>query len=211
MRAQHSRRTACLKARMKARTMSPAFTSGRLLCCTRWHSHDARGLTTALRAWAAWSGYPQTVRFRVLCRDHTPAMTRARLRGTAGAPGELGPDRHSESAPRREAIRSAVFQPRLGGASSTKRSAGREASPPEPVRRADTVASSAMGGVRHEALIELGEVRRRLGGIGSTLARRVLEDLPVIHLGDRVLIRERSLDEYIRQLDAEARQRRFPG
>jgi hypothetical protein len=112
-----------------------------------------------------------------------------------------------DGAARREAIRASVLSRGTGTPPTRKeRDTVIEACvrPALPLPRA--VPPTGTPTPRHEALIDLDELRRRLGGIGITLARRVLEELPVIRLGDRVLIREASLDEYIRALDARARQ-----
>ena len=106
---------------------------------------------------------------------------------------------------RREAIRAAVMSPGAELQRWTAREGHAEPSlrpptpPPVPLPQLGTPPP------RHERLIDLDELRQRLGGIGITLARRVLEELPVIRLGDRVLVREATLDEDLRTHAALAR------
>jgi hypothetical protein len=221
MRAQNPRSAGRLKAQLKARTRSPAFTRRSALTSPsippRPGPEAVQGLGAGhrRRSSAGAAALLRTVRFRVLPRRDTRHMPTARARDDGlTSPGATAGWSIAGPA-RREAIRAAVLRPGAGG--PTARS--HPTAPPLPTARrrrtgqpddnaSPGIVASRPAGARHERLIDLEEVRDRLGGIGSTLARRVLDDLPVIRLGDRVLVREFSLDEYICELDAQARRQR---
>jgi hypothetical protein len=117
---------------------------------------------------------------------------------TCAGDGEIGT--HGPGS-RRDEIRARVF-----AALETPRPAAGTARDFVPTRHVGTPANDMrVATSRPERLLNVGEVRERLGGIGITLARRVLQDLPTVHIGDRVFVREATLDSFIVALEDEAR------
>jgi len=218
MRTQIRPPCARLKARLKARARRPAFLEleaadgGRSVArrpeATAQGAHPLR----PRRRYQPSGGSSRTkprhsccpVRFRTGRPAHSQPMPRAH-QGAASRPQRVM-RLPVDGAARRDAIRAAVLspggelRPRTGTPDLVERLQ------PSPPRRQPVPVSAGMAPQPSERLLDLDELRRRLGGLGLTLAKRVLNELPVIRLGDRVLIREASLDEYIRALDALARQ-----